>query len=260
MNWLQLIERRTSVRQYEPALDEATTAQVRNICEHIETLNSGALNLRLLPGDEVHKAIQGFLGWYGRVLSPWYIAVISSRDRESLENAGYYTERAILEMTALNLGTCWIGGLFDKKAVNAILNSQEREVIALIACGRPKKATWSKAVKAAGRLGKRLAPERLAVFESAGNSSRPWWAVLEAVRWAPSAINRQPWRLWFSANEVHLFCESRSLRRSYAPLEMGIALCHLELACSQLAIPGNLAKVPHPDRKGWEYWTSFSGT
>lgn len=259
MNWLQLIERRNSVRQFDSAIDDATVAQIKNICQHVEPLNSSSLELRLLPGSQVHNLIRGYLGKYGRIISPWYVAVIAPGDTESLINAGYCGQRTVIEMTALDLGTCWIGGLFNSKAVdNYVGVDKGHGVRALIAWGRSQKATWSKTIKVAGRLGKRIPPEKMSVFDSSGDSCRPWRAVLEAVRWAPSALNRQPWRLWFSGDVVHLYSEGKSCRRKFTPLEMGIALCHLELACKQLGIPGKIMQVPHPTRRGWLYWTSFS--
>ena len=39
MNWLQLIERHVSVRQYQENIDESTLAAVRKICEHVRNYN-----------------------------------------------------------------------------------------------------------------------------------------------------------------------------------------------------------------------------
>lgn len=255
MNWLQLIERRHSVRHYASEIDEATLAQVRDICQRLETFNSCPLELRLLPGTEVHQALRGYLGAYGRVISPWYIAVLAPGEKDSLLNIGYSCQRVILEMTALNLGTCWIGGMYKKESLEESLNlERDKGIRTLIAWGRP-----SQAGKDSGRQGKRLAPEKIAVFDGDQTTSRyPWRAVLEAVRWAPSAINRQPWRLWFTAKAVHVFSVAKRIGRKFTPIDMGIALCHLELACKQLAIAGKISQVPHPVRKGWEYWASFA--
>ena len=58
--------------------------------------------------------------------------------------------------------------------------------------------------------------------------------ALEAVRLAPSAVNKQPWRVVLSGNRAH-FYENRS--RGYndgewdiQKIDMGIALCHFEVA------------------------------
>lgn len=246
MNWLQLIERRRSVRSFEPAVDDATIAQVKAICE------ASPLELRLLSGDQAQAAAGGILG-VGRVVAPWYIAAISPGDRESLKDLGYHTQRTILEMTALELGTCWVGAISNsnKERLAADLGlGDQLGIRALVAWGRPRG-------KGTPRQGRRVLPAKLAVFDSDCSGSMPWRAVLEAVRWAPSAINRQPWRLWFTAGAVHLYSASKRLAREYTPIEMGIALCHIELACQQLAVAGKIQVTEHPQRRGWEYWASF---
>lgn len=252
MNWLQLIERRISVRQYEQDVNEATLAQVRKICEHVKGYNSSALKYFLLPGSEVHRRLR-CIGPIGRVFAPWYLAAVASGDREALFNLGYSSQRVILELTAMDLGTCWLGALFDSEALGDNLGLEKGQAVrALIAWGRGHKVPGTKE-----KSGRRQPPEKLAVYAEDRDTRYPWRTVLEAVRWAPSAINRQPWRLWFGASAVHLFSRSGRLARSGIPIDMGIALCHLELACEQLAIPGRIAQTEHPQRKGWEYWVSY---
>ena len=250
MNWLQLIERRVSVRHYLPDTEEATLAQVRRICEHAPVVNSSPLSHHLVPGIEVQK---GFRGWGGKVNAPWYIAIVGTDDSEYLYNVGYSSQHLVLQLTALGLGTCWLGSLFDGEALGSSLGlGKGLAVKALIAWGRTGKE------RSGITTGRRLAPEKLSFITRDQAIEYPWRTVLEAVRWAPSAFNRQPWRLWFEANAIHLFSRPGIIPRFFTPMEMGIALCHLELACEQLAIPGQIARMGPPHRKRWEYWVSFS--
>ncbi|MGI6363021.1 MAG: nitroreductase family protein [Bacillota bacterium] len=250
MNWLQLIERRVSVRQYQENIDESTLAAVRKICEHVRNYNDSPLKFYLLPGTEVHQH-QKSLGPFGRVWAPWYIAAVAPADAVSLFNLGYSGQRVVLELTALGIGTCWLGSLVDWSALGDSLSLGKGEAVrTLIAWGR-------KLESLAEKPGRRLPPETIAVFPGDKDVKYPWRTVLEAVRWAPSAINGQPWRLWFGADAVHLYSRPRRITRRYCPIDMGIALCHLELACQQLNIPGRLGEGEHPRRKGWEYWASY---
>src|SRR5690554_294371 len=122
MNWLQLISRRNSVRQYSLQLDDATWARARDICVSV---GEDTLKLELLPGSKVHPMLKGFVGRYGRVLAPWYVAALAPEDKASLEYLGYRVQRVVLELTALDLGTCWIGGFYKKKAMDTSLNLDE---------------------------------------------------------------------------------------------------------------------------------------
>ena len=52
------------------------------------------------------------------------------------------------------------------------------------------------------------------------------------VRWAPSAANKQPWRVVIKDDMVH-FYEKQSIRENMRgdvqKLDVGIALCHFDL-------------------------------
>ena len=61
---------------------------------------------------------------------------------------------------------------------------------------------------------------------------------LEAVRWAPSAVNKQPWRLVFDGDSVHFF-EHRDRGYKLAngmdlqKVDLGISICHFDLALDE---------------------------
>ena len=65
--------------------------------------------------------------------------------------------------------------------------------------------------------------------------------VLEAVRLAPSAVNKQPWRIVISDSNAH-FYEKRSKGLAsesgwdVQKIDMGIALAHFDLASKELGI------------------------
>ena len=59
--------------------------------------------------------------------------------------------------------------------------------------------------------------------------------LLEPVRLAPSAVNLQNWYFTGSKKSIHAYSSKSSFLRaiaggSYYPVNMGIALCHLQLA------------------------------
>ena len=65
--------------------------------------------------------------------------------------------------------------------------------------------------------------------------------VFEAIRLAPSAVNKQPWRIVICGNKVH-FYEKRS--KGYVnevgwdiqKIDMGIALCHFEVMAKECGL------------------------
>ena len=56
------------------------------------------------------------------------------------------------------------------------------------------------------------------------------YEALEAVRWAPSAVNKQPWRIVVSGNVAHVYerHDKGYINENYdlQKIDVGIALCH----------------------------------
>ena len=67
--------------------------------------------------------------------------------------------------------------------------------------------------------------------EKAGDLAQP----LEMVRWAPSAVNKQPWRAAVCDGAVHFYLKrskgfGHSATLDMQRIDVGIALCHFDLA------------------------------
>lgn len=62
--------------------------------------------------------------------------------------------------------------------------------------------------------------------------------ALETVRWAPSAVNKQPWRVVVKDNVAHFYLKRNKGFISDAvgdmqKIDLGIALCHFALAAEE---------------------------
>lgn len=87
--------------------------------------------------------------------------------------------------------------------------------------------------------------------------------LLKLVRLAPSAVNKQPWRVVVRGGDVH-FYEQRSMKDNplgdIQKVDMGIALAHFDLARKEAGVAGAFATsdpgIATPD--GVEYITTFS--
>jgi nitroreductase len=88
---------------------------------------------------------------------------------------------------------------------------------------------------------------------------------LQMLRLAPSATNKQPWRVVVDGNSVH-FYEEHGLKVSalgdIQKVDMGIALSHFWLTAQELGIEGRFVtsdpKIAVP--KNTEYITSFEAS
>ena len=65
--------------------------------------------------------------------------------------------------------------------------------------------------------------------------------VLETVRWAPSAVNKQPWRVVLDKKGAHFYLKRTKGYISESAgdmqkIDLGIALCHFALAAKESGI------------------------
>ena len=78
--------------------------------------------------------------------------------------------------------------------------------------------------------------------------------LLEAGRWAPSASNRQPWRVLRQGQAWHFFLqrtpgygkvsEPVSGGSDLQRVDMGIAMCHFELTAKEMGLEGRWTVDP----------------
>lgn len=74
--------------------------------------------------------------------------------------------------------------------------------------------------------------------------------VLENVRLAPSALNKQPWRIVKQGENFHFFIsndkEEEKNLYNIKNIDIGISMCHFDLTCKEKGIKGEFKIVnPH---------------
>lgn len=170
----------------------------------------------LMPVSE--SLFTGTLLNMGRVTGCTTVAAViaSSAERHGRLHAGILGEALCLEATALGLGSCWIAGTYKRNQLHMDLAVDET-VLAVIALGVPKTPLTAKISR------RRKSLEKLCSGDiSLWNEELR--AVAEAVRQAPSALNLQPWSLKLESDRFIVDSPERAM------LDLGIALCHAELA------------------------------
>ncbi len=254
-----LVKRRYSCRTYVDRPLEAADRQT--LSEFLASLGPGPLGSRtrfsLVAATENDRESLKGLGTYGFVkgAAGFIVGAVEPGPRD-MEDYGHGLQQAVLAATDLGLGTCWLGGSFTKSSFARKIGATRSETVpAVVALGYP--APGSRAGRVRQRAGseRRLPPEQLFWDKNPGEAldlsrAAGYAAVLEAVRWAPSASNKQPWRLIRSGETWHL-CLQRtkgygkgtavfSLLRmaDLQRVDMGIAMCHFELACREQGLAG----------------------
>jgi hypothetical protein len=179
------------------------------------------------------------------------------RDRFSPEDFGFLLEQVILYATDLGLGTCWLGGTFTKSSFARKINTRSDELVpAVCAVGyiaeKPRRIeTWLKSRRGT----KTRKPWSQLFFDHQfGNplpnhNSAAYQQALEMVRLGPSASNRQPWRVINDGNRWHFYLQRTPGYRDnlltrwttvadLQRMDMGIAMCHFELAATEIGLAG----------------------
>jgi len=158
---------------------------------------------------------------------------------------GYSFEMLILYAQSIGIGTVWLGGTMNRPAFeNAMKLSADEMMPCASALGYTakkmslKENMMRKAIKANERL-----PFNELFFDKSFNTplTKDKAGILanplQMVRLAPSAVNRQPWRVVVTDNAVHFYLKrSKGFSASaidMQKIDMGIALCHFDLAAKE---------------------------
>lgn len=257
----EIIRQRYSSRAYASA--PLAPEQAGLLALHAEAVKAGPLGTPLrftlvaaAEGDS--RALRG-LGTYGLIKNPaGFIIGTAGQGERNLEDFGYGMEAIVLNATGLGLGTCWLGGNFTRSSFARRIGATGAEIVPAVASvGYAAENNRARdRLRRMARSDTRLPWE--ALFFRAGSDAPldaavagPYAGPLEMLRLAPSASNRQPWRVVQDGACYHFY-----LRRSrgYGPgspafallniadlqrVDMGIAMCHFELTARELGLAGH---------------------
>jgi nitroreductase len=194
------------------------------------------------------------LGTYGVIKNAQFFLVGSvKKGNLAMEDYGYCKEKLILQATDLGLGTCWLGGTFQISRFAQAIGLQEGELLPTISpVGYPAR--------------QKSFTERMMRWNAGSDNRKPWSDIffagnfsqsltqsqagkyaeaLENLRLAPSASNKQPWRILrdVKQNTFHFYL-SRAfgynlLRNvSLQDIDLGIAMCHFALTAQETGLKG----------------------
>ncbi len=258
----ETITRRFSCRTY---IDQPIPEKKRNMVEEFISLNKKGPfkttpRFQLIAASaEDCKSLKG-LGTYGFIkgASGFLLGCTAKNSDYNLEDYGYIMEKIILFSTSIELGTCWLGGSFNKSTFSKKIVAQQEEFVpAVAAIGHiaSKRRLFDKVIRWSAKATKRRHWSRL-YFQETFNTALPpetagiFLVPLNMVRLAPSASNRQPWRIIKEKNNnvFHFFMQrtkgyyERNKKMfkmtDLQRVDMGIAMCHFNLTCDELGIMG----------------------
>lgn len=240
--WTAAMFIRRSRRRYDDRPAEAgSLASLAEVAEGFRPYDDA--RVVVLPRSP-EDLFTGIIGSYGRVRGAHSAMVFLGRgDAVGLDNhVGYVSEALVLEATALGLGTVWVGGGIDRRRAQGLVDlGADERVFGASPLGAPVAET--------GVLGrsKREVPtldRRKPLLTIAPTLSDAWpaWAraAVEHARWAPSAVNRQPWRFAYQDGGLVVRVVGSEMGAHVTRrLDAGIAMLHAELGARSAGVTGS---------------------
>jgi nitroreductase len=278
MTIIETIQTRKSCRTYSnKPIEPGKISELRQfLTSNKETPFGSKVRFLLLDFNELEISELKNLTTYGIIKGArQFIVGTVEKQPRAMEDYGYCMEKNILKATSMGLGTCLLGGTFKRSGFAGKINLGEGELLPVIS-------------PVGYSSDKRSVVDRMFRFVAASDKRKPWHELfylhdidtfldkensgsfdtpLECVRIAPSASNKQPWRIikGRDQNAFHFYLkrtpgyDKLSKEINLQNIDMGIALCHFDLSARELGLKGDW-NVNNPQVKsdGMEYIVSWT--
>lgn len=241
MNLYEAIFVRKSVRSYT---GEALSPQLLDkVKAHYRELTGlfGGIETEISVLDN-RRGQQRMLSLFS-VKAPYYLVFYSEEAPRYLMNMGYLMEQMVLYMCSLGIGTCFIGSNKIKKELQ---EKDGRKMVGIVAFGKSKGSHVRKQAEA-----KRLSIDQLCIFKEV---PRQWMRqLLESARFAPSAMNDQPWRFVVYDNRIHIFSKKHKAEqlRKWDEVNFGIMFANLMTAAEEMWLDVDLIRLEDISQKNF---------
>lgn len=240
MTDIEAIQIRQSRRSY--LIKEIEKDKLNKLNTIIREINkSEGLHFQMvLDNSETFSSMNKVYGFFKNVRN--CIILCGKKSNNLYERLGYYGEKIVLEATKLGLGTCWVGGTFDKKAIMKWIGEDE-VLYGVITFGYAmeklsfKEKVISKAVH-------RNTKSAESMYETVDVVPAWFMEGMKAVQKAPSAVNGQP--VMFKYKNGIITAEVPGIKE-FQFVDLGIAMLHFEIGCGggswEIINKGNFSKV-----------------
>lgn len=244
MNTIDLIRARRSVRTFDgTALRTEDLDKIKEYAQSVDNPYGIAIEWKVFDAKKAGLSSPVIVG------EDAYIAGKMRRVEHAEEAFGYAFEKVVLYALSLGVGTTWIAGTMNRETFERAVGVTEGEVMPCVSpLGYPaKRMSFRETMMRKGiKADSRFDFDKLFFdgnFETALNMDEvgKLKVALEAVRLAPSAVNKQPWRVIRIGNKLHFYEKSG---RNFIDkdgwdlqkVDVGIALCHFECAAKECGI------------------------
>lgn len=192
----------------------------------------------------IQVSMSGKISTYGTIQNaPAFLIVLCKNTKEALIDCGYVFEKIVLFLEENNLGTCWLGGSFNRNSLRKLgvipTGDEFIPVISPVGYKSDKNNIADKIIRKQAGSDSRLDFDKMFFSGEYGTKIEDpaMRAKLELVRLAPSSSNKQPWRIVIKGhNKADLYIErfpnyaGNRFGYDMQMLDMGIAAAHFAIA------------------------------
>jgi nitroreductase len=256
----EAVKKRYSVRNYKE--EEVETGKRKGIESFVDRLDNPfdkKVSVHYLNKNEILH--QQTLGTYGVIKGAMqYIGATIKAEPMTLEALGYELEAVVLYLSSLGIGTCWLGGTFNRKGFAKAMDIAQDDLFPVImpyGYAAERKHVTESIMRAMIQADHRKKWAQLfykndfqspLTKEDAGSLA----FALEMVRLGPSASNKQPWRILLSDNACHFYeykepKYSDSFPYDIQRIDMGIAAAHFDFSVKEMGVQGHFDITCEPE-------------
>lgn len=234
MDIMDIIKSRKSVRTFDGT--KISKNDMKKLCDYIRTIeNPYGIPVKFVMLDKEKYGLSSPV-IEGEDI---YIAAKVPKVNHCEEAFGYSFEKMILYAWSLGIGTTWIGGTLNRKLFEDAADTADDEFMMIVTpLGYPSKtqSEVDSKLRNSVRGDERFDSSELFFDKDFSNPLEDADDFLEAVRWAPSAANRQPWRVVKDGNDYHFYVKhtigyTSTVGWEVQKIDLGIAICHFLSVC-----------------------------
>lgn len=263
----ETIKKRKSIRTYSDEIVQNDL--IEKITNFIDTNDTGPFNTKLKYQIIDKNSSKAKLGTYGFISgAKKYLVFYAEKKNYNWLDIGFIIEDILLYCTSLGIGTCWIGGTFNRSNLSKQIFEDENYFIPIITpLGIEKKSRTfrDKIIRGASKGDSRFNIEKILINNKKEKylNSEKYLKLLEMIRLAPSASNKQPWRIEIEENKFNFYLQRTKGYSKIIPeidlqkIDIGISLCHFYKAVEEMNIPVLRWLDNEKKQNGMEYQISL---
>ncbi len=219
------LKKRHSVRSYtkEPIPLDLIN-KIKAEITMINTHESGIKFCLCVNDNNPFKTFRQSYGFFANA-NNYITCVIDPYYKYSYQRAGFFAQQIVMKVSSLGLGTCYVGGTYDKNAVSVDLKAGEK-LLFIILLGFEDKTKIRPVARIAYTL---IHSKKMSLSDFMPNlydqeaffeKNPKLKDAIEAISVSPSSLNKRPARIKYDKGNVLMYVESNSDK---SQIDLGIA-------------------------------------